>query len=114
MPHCNLVRIPKQVPYRVLSFLTSYINYGGRVTDYIDLRTIDVIMRNFYTARVGQTTKKPSKFQAAIWGVFRKSMITLTLPVTTLGFTAFRSPSSILGGENHSATKESTGKQATI
>lgn len=41
-----------QVPYRVLNFLTSYINYGGRVTDYIDLRTIDVIMRTFYTPRV--------------------------------------------------------------
>lgn len=42
----------KQVPYRVLNFLTSYINYGGRVTDYIDLRTIDVLMRTFYTPRV--------------------------------------------------------------
>lgn len=41
-----------QVPYRVLNFLTSYINYGGRVTDYIDLRTIDVLMRTFYTPRV--------------------------------------------------------------
>jgi dynein heavy chain, axonemal len=40
------------VPYRVLRFLTAYINYGGRVTDYIDLRTIDVIMRAFYTPRV--------------------------------------------------------------
>ena len=28
--------------------MTSYINYGGRVTDYIDLRTIDVIMKSFY------------------------------------------------------------------
>merc|ERR1711966_594827 len=36
------------VPYKVLNFLTSYINYGGRVTDYIDLRTIDVIMKHFY------------------------------------------------------------------
>ena len=43
-----------KVPYRVLNFLTSYINYGGRVTDYIDLRTIDVIMRTFYTPRVGK------------------------------------------------------------
>merc|ERR1719502_1529076 len=38
----------EEVPYRVLQFLTSYINYGGRVTDYIDLRTIDVIMKHFY------------------------------------------------------------------
>lgn len=38
----------EEVPWRVLTFLTSYINYGGRVTDYIDLRTIDVIMKSFY------------------------------------------------------------------
>ena len=37
-----------ETPWRVLNFLTSYINYGGRVTDYIDLRTIDVIMKSFY------------------------------------------------------------------
>ncbi|CAE7603886.1 DNAH7, partial [Symbiodinium microadriaticum] len=36
------------IPWQVLNFLTSYINYGGRVTDYIDLRTIDVIMKSFY------------------------------------------------------------------
>jgi dynein heavy chain len=35
------------VPYRVIQFLTSYINYGGRVTDAIDIRTIDVIMKMF-------------------------------------------------------------------
>jgi dynein heavy chain, axonemal len=38
----------EEVPWKVLNFLTSYINYGGRVTDYIDLRTIDVIMKSFY------------------------------------------------------------------
>lgn len=41
-----------EVPYRVLNFLTSYINYGGRVTDYIDLRTIDVIMKSFYNDKI--------------------------------------------------------------
>jgi dynein heavy chain len=41
-----------EVPFRVLTMLTSYINYGGRVTDYIDLRTIDVIMRSFYNPGV--------------------------------------------------------------
>jgi dynein heavy chain len=35
------------VPYRVIQFLTSFINYGGRVTDAIDIRTMDVIMRMF-------------------------------------------------------------------
>jgi len=38
----------EETPWKVLNFLTSYINYGGRVTDYIDLRTIDVIMKSFY------------------------------------------------------------------
>lgn len=37
-----------QVPYRVLNFLVSYINYGGRVTDAIDLRTIDVALLDFF------------------------------------------------------------------
>lgn len=35
-------------PYEVLNVLTSSINYGGRVTDAIDLRTIDVILKEFY------------------------------------------------------------------
>jgi dynein heavy chain len=41
-----------ETPWRVLNFLTSYINYGGRVTDYIDLRTIDVIMKSFYNPEI--------------------------------------------------------------
>lgn len=35
----------EEIPYDVLNFLTSYINYGGRVTDAIDLRVIDVILK---------------------------------------------------------------------
>lgn len=35
------------MPYQVIQFLTSYINYGGRVTDAIDIRTMDVIMKMF-------------------------------------------------------------------
>jgi dynein heavy chain len=37
-----------EIPYRVLNFLTSYINYGGRVTDDKDLRTIDVILKDYF------------------------------------------------------------------
>ena len=33
----------------MLNFLTSYINYGGRVTDDKDLRTIDVILKDYFT-----------------------------------------------------------------
>jgi len=35
------------VPYRVIHFCTNYIHYGGRVTDDKDLRTIDVILRDY-------------------------------------------------------------------
>ena len=41
-----------EIPWKVLNFLTSYINYGGRVTDYIDLRSIDVIMVSFYNTKI--------------------------------------------------------------
>lgn len=41
-----------ETPYNVLNFLTSYINYGGRVTDAIDLRVIDVILRDFYNKNI--------------------------------------------------------------
>jgi dynein heavy chain len=36
------------VPYRVIHFCTNYLHYGGRVTDDKDLRTIDVILRDYY------------------------------------------------------------------
>jgi dynein heavy chain len=40
------------VPYKVIRFLTAFINYGGRVTDDKDIRTIDVIMQRFYNPGV--------------------------------------------------------------
>jgi len=40
------------VPYKVIRFLTSLVNYGGRVTDDKDIRTIDVIMQRFYNPGV--------------------------------------------------------------
>jgi len=36
------------VPYRVIHFCTNYVHYGGRVTDDKDLRTIDVILRDYF------------------------------------------------------------------
>jgi dynein heavy chain len=38
-----------EIPYKVLHTLTSYVNYGGRVTDDKDNRTIDVILRDYFT-----------------------------------------------------------------
>ena len=40
------------IPYRVLHTLTSYINYGGRVTDDKDNRTIDVILRDYFNPKI--------------------------------------------------------------
>jgi len=40
------------IPYKVLNFLTSLINYGGRVTDDKDIRTIDSIIQQFYNKSV--------------------------------------------------------------
>eukprot|EP00753_Platysulcus_tardus_P001936 PLAT11596.28.p1 GENE.PLAT11596.28~~PLAT11596.28.p1 ORF type:complete len:1478 (+),score=919.34 PLAT11596.28:361-4434(+) len=39
-----------EVPYKVLNFLTAVINYGGRVTDDKDIRTIDTLLRTYFTA----------------------------------------------------------------
>ena len=41
-----------EVQYSVLDLLAGFINYGGRVTDDKDLRTIEVIMRNFYNPKI--------------------------------------------------------------
>jgi len=36
-----------EIPYKVLNFLNSAVNYGGRVTDDKDIRLIDSIQRRF-------------------------------------------------------------------
>ena len=48
----KFIDVYEEVPYQVLNTMISYINYGGRVTDYIDLRTIDVILRNLYNPKL--------------------------------------------------------------
>ena len=35
------------VPYKVINFLGSEINYGGRVTDDKDVRLIKTILKNY-------------------------------------------------------------------
>jgi len=35
------------IPFKVLNFLNSAVNYGGRVTDDKDIRLIDSIQRRF-------------------------------------------------------------------
>ena len=48
--------------YSVVQFLTSYINYGGRVTDAIDLRTITAIIKKFCNKDVLTDGYKFDKF----------------------------------------------------
>ena len=43
---------PTDTPFQVLHFLTAYINYGGRVTDYTDLRVTDAILIELYTPKL--------------------------------------------------------------
>lgn len=40
------------VPYKVLNFLISEINYGGRVTDWIDGRLMYAIITGYITPEV--------------------------------------------------------------
>ena len=42
----------EKIPYSVLDLLTQAVNYGGRITDDKDLRTIDIIMRTYYTPKL--------------------------------------------------------------
>ena len=55
-----------EIPYKVLNFMTSYINYGGRVTDDKDLRLIDTILRDYFCPQV---MKEGYKFSAS--GIYR-------------------------------------------
>ncbi|KAL4086285.1 hypothetical protein PRIC1_014412 [Phytophthora ramorum] len=41
-----------EVPYKVLCVMTSVVNYGGRVTDDKDMRTIDVILESFFNSQI--------------------------------------------------------------
>jgi dynein heavy chain len=41
-----------EIPYKVLCVMTSVVNYGGRVTDDKDMRTIDVILEGFFNSNI--------------------------------------------------------------
>jgi dynein heavy chain, axonemal len=40
------------IPYRVLNFVFAEINYGGRVTDYIDVRLMNNIINTYIRPEV--------------------------------------------------------------
>lgn len=47
-----LNEFPGAVPFQALVYLTGECNYGGRVTDAHDRRTLMSILRNIYTPRI--------------------------------------------------------------
>ncbi len=49
------------IPYKVLNYLGSEINYGGRVTDDKDVRLIKTILTKYITPDVFKTDYKFSK-----------------------------------------------------
>jgi len=51
----------KPVPYKVLNILGAVINYGGRVTDYLDIRLIETILRTYITPRIFEEDYKFSE-----------------------------------------------------
>jgi len=41
-----------KVPFKALQYLTGECNYGGRVTDGMDRRVLQSILKDFYTTQV--------------------------------------------------------------
>eukprot|EP00163_Fabomonas_tropica_P006846 TRINITY_DN1642_c1_g1_i1.p1 TRINITY_DN1642_c1_g1~~TRINITY_DN1642_c1_g1_i1.p1 ORF type:complete len:1696 (+),score=519.30 TRINITY_DN1642_c1_g1_i1:526-5088(+) len=54
------------VPYRALKYITAYVNYGGRVTDFLDQRCLDTLLDEYYNPSI---FKEGTKFTSD--GVYR-------------------------------------------
>lgn len=50
-----------EVPYNALNYLIAKVNYGGRVTDDKDIRTIRAMLKNLYRSEIMQDGYKLSK-----------------------------------------------------
>jgi dynein heavy chain len=50
-----------EIPFTVLSMLTSVVNYGGRINDDKDMRTADIIIADFLTPDILNESYKFSR-----------------------------------------------------
>jgi dynein heavy chain, axonemal len=56
-----LVEEQPDVPYQALNIIISQVNYGGRVTDERDVRTISAILKKYFTPEIMSDNYKLSK-----------------------------------------------------
>lgn len=52
-----------EVPYQALNIIISQVNYGGRVTDERDVRTIQAILKKYFTPEIMSDNYKLSKLE---------------------------------------------------
>lgn len=50
-----------EVPYQALNIIIAQVNYGGRVTDERDVRTIGAILKKYFTPEIMSDNYKLSK-----------------------------------------------------
>ena len=55
----NYLEENEQLPMQILNYVTSVVNYGGRITDSNDIRIADAILSQYYSEEVGYVQFSP-------------------------------------------------------